>query len=119
MGQVERGIVRGSNREGPGGDRRDNGYLPLAGHPSTVHPANMAAGGDRRNGSFPLGAGASSVNPPNASAFRFSPEQVPNTSSGAPGSAVEPGRGTVPVNPFMPSGAVERSLPVADMAPKR
>jgi hypothetical protein len=116
MGQVERGVVRGSNDQAPRGDHRNNSFLPLSGGASTVQPANMAAGGDRRMGSFPLGSSGSPVNPPNSSDFRFSPGQVPNTSSGMPGSAVEPGRGSVPVNPFLPGGAAARSLPEADMA---
>ena len=42
----------------PGGDDRNNGFLPLSGGASTVHPANMRdRAGDRRNGSFPLSAG--------------------------------------------------------------
>jgi hypothetical protein len=116
MGQVERGVVRGSNDQAPRGDHRNNGFLPLSGGPATVHPANMADGGDRRMGSFPLSSGGSPVNPPNADAFRWNPSMVPNTSSGQPGSAVQPGRGDVPVNPFLPGGAAARSLPVADEA---
>jgi hypothetical protein len=116
MGQVERGVVRGSNDQAPRGDHRNNSFLPLSGGPSTVHPANQGPGGDRRMSSFPLGGGASPVNPPNADAFRWNPGMVPNTSNGQPGSAVEPGRGSVPVNPFLPGGAAARSLPEADMA---
>jgi hypothetical protein len=117
---VERGVVRGSNMEGPGGNRKNNGFLPLGGGASTVHPANMpGAAGDRRMGSFPLGGGGSPVNPPNNGDFRFNPSQVPNTSGDKPASQVEPGRGDVPVNPFLPGGAAARSLPVSDMAPKR
>ena len=104
--------------EGPGGNRKNNGFLPLGGGASTVHPANMpGAAGDRRMGSFPLGSTGEKINPPNDGKLRFTPGDVPNTSSGSPNSAVEPGRGDVPVNPFLPGGAAARSLPVSDMAP--
>ena len=89
MGQVERGVVRGSNQEGPGGDRRNNGFMPLSGGAATVHPSNMpGAAGDRRGGSFPLSGGASTVKPPNADQFRFNVDQVKMPQ---PESAVEPG----------------------------
>jgi hypothetical protein len=114
MGMVERGVVRGSNKEGPG-DRRNNGFLPLGGGASTVHPANRAgAGGDRRDGSFPLGGGASPVDPPNAKRFDIGMAKMPQ-----PESAIEPGKGTVPVNPFLPGGSAARSMPVSDMPPTR
>ncbi len=101
MGQVQRGVVRGSNREGPGGDGRNNGFLPLGGGAPTVHPANIPGGaGDRRNGSFPLGGGASPINPPNAKRFDVGMVQMPQ-----PESAIEPGKGVVSVNPFLPGGS--------------
>jgi hypothetical protein len=102
MGQVQRGIVRGSNKESPSGDGRANGFLPLGGSSPTVHPANMpGAIGDRRNGSFPLGGGASPINPPNAKRFDVGMVKMPQ-----PESAIEPGKGLVPVNPFLPSGSI-------------
>jgi hypothetical protein len=102
MGTVERGVVRGSNREGPGGDGRNNGFLPLGGGAPTVRPANMpSASCDRRAGSFPLGGGASPVNPPNAKRFDVGMVKMPQ-----PESAIEPGKGVVPVNPFLPSGSI-------------
>lgn len=110
MGKVERGVVRGSNQEGPGGDKRNNGFLPLGGGAGSVHPANQAMGGDRRMGSFPLGGGASPINPPNNKRFSVGDVEMPQ-----PASAIEPGKGDVPVNPFLPGGAVARSLPVSDM----
>jgi hypothetical protein len=111
MANVERGVVHGSNKEGPGGDRRANGFMPLSGSAATVHPANMAAGGDRRaNGSVSLSGGAPTINPPNHK-FEAGMVKMPQ-----PESAIEPGRGTVPVNPFVAGGAAARSLPVADMA---
>ena len=41
MGSVQRGVVHGSNSEGPGGNRANNGFLPLGGGSPTVNPANM------------------------------------------------------------------------------
>jgi hypothetical protein len=104
MGTVERGVVKGSNKEGPGGDGRNNGFLPLSGGAATVHPANRSGpGGDRRAGSFPLGGGASPVDPPNAKRFDVGMVKMPQ-----PESAIEPGKGAVPVNPFLPGGAAAR-----------
>jgi hypothetical protein len=103
MANVERGVVKGSNQEGAGGDRRNNGFLPLGGGGSTVRPSNeMGAGGDRRNGSFPLTAGGERITPPN---HRF---EVGMVKMPQPESAIEPGKGTVPVNPFLPGGAAAR-----------
>jgi hypothetical protein len=110
---VERGVVKGSNKEGPGGDDRRNGFLPLSGGASSVHPANCGPGGDRRNGSFPLSGGAPAIQ---RNGERFNVDQVGMPEQPWP---AEPGRGAVPVNPLLPSGAAARSLPVADEAPKR
>ena len=110
---VQRGVVKGSNKEGPGGDDRNNGFLGLSGGASTVHPANQAMGGDRRNGSFPLAGGAPAIQ---RNMERFNVDQVGMPDQPFPD---EPGKGAVPVNPFLPGGAAARSLPVADMAPKR
>lgn len=113
MGQVERGVVKGSNQQGPGGDRRNNSFLPLGGGAATVHPSNMpGAAGDRRGGSFPLSGGASTVKPPNADQFRFNVDQVKMPQ---PESAVEPGVGAVPVNPFLPGGAATKAMPASEM----
>ena len=97
MGSVQRGVVRGSNKEGPGGDGRNNGFLPLGGGAPTVRPANN---GDKRAGSFPLGGGASPINPPNAKRFDVGMVEMPQ-----PASAIEPGKGAIPVNPFLPGGS--------------
>ena len=103
MGAVQRGVVKGSNEEGRGGDHRANGYLPLGGGAPTVHPANeMGAGGDHRAGSFPLTAGAPMVKP---AQHRFNVDEV---KMDQPASAIEPGKGAIPVNPFLPGGAVAR-----------
>ena len=110
---VERGVVRGSNKEGPGGDGRKNGFLPLAGGAGTVHPSNRGPGGDRRDGSFPLSGGGPAIK---RNEERFNVDQVGMPEQPWPS---EPGKGAVPVNPFLPGGAAARSLPVADMPPKR
>ena len=107
---VQRGVVRGSNKEGPGGDHRNNGFMPLSGGAGTVHPSNMGPGGDKRNGSFPLSAGAAMTKPPD---HRFNVGQVGMPDQPWPD---QPGKGSVPVNPFLPGGMAARSLPVADEA---
>jgi hypothetical protein len=106
------GIIKGSNREGPGGDRRNNGFLPLSGGAPTVHPANRTdTAGDRRNGSFPLGAsGGIGVALPNDTTFRAGDKGL---SSPHP-TAVSPGKGMVPVEP---GGST--ALKVSDMAPPK
>ena len=113
MGQVQRGVVKGSNKEGRGGDDRNNGFLPLSGGMGAVHGSNQAMGGDKRMGSFPLSAGAPMVKPPDHR-FNVGDAQMPQ-----PAPAVEPGMGAVPVNPFLPSG-VPAGLrgTQADEAPK-
>jgi hypothetical protein len=100
MANVERGVVKGSNREGPGGDGRNNGFLPLGGGAATVRPSNQGPGGDRRGGSFPLGATGERITPPNHK-FDVGMVKMPQ-----PESAIEPGKGVVPVNPFLPSGSI-------------
>ena len=113
MNSVQRGVVKGSNKEGPGGDGRNNGFMPLSGGASPVNPPNMGAGGDRRGGSFPLGGGAPMVKPPDHR-FNVDEARMPQ-----PPSAVEPGKGLVPVNPFLPGGSpAQIGMAVSDMAPK-
>jgi hypothetical protein len=112
---VERGVVRGSNKPTVRGDDRENGFLSLAGGPSAARPSNESGPrGDRRNGSFPLAEMGSPVSPPNSRRFSVGEGLTPQ-----PASQIEPGKGSVPVNPFLPGGGVARSLPVSDMPPKR
>jgi len=110
---VQRNVVKGSNQEGPGGDKRNNGFMGLGGSGSTVRPANEGPGGDKRNGSFPLSGGAPAIQ---RNMERFNVDQVGMPDQPFPD---QPGKGAVPVNPFLPGGAAARSLPVADMAPKK
>ena len=99
---------------GPAGNMKNNGFLGLGGGAGSVNPPNTGAGGDHRAGSFPLGGSGSPVNPPNNRRFSVGDVEMPQ-----PASAIEPGKGAVPVNPFLPGGAVAHSLPVADMAPRK
>ena len=113
MGKVERGVVRGSNKEGPGGDLRNNGFLGLAGGASTVHPANRSGPGaaTAATARSRSACGASPINPPNNRRFEVGDVEMPQ-----PESAIEPGRGADPVNPFLGSGAAAKAMPVSDMA---
>ena len=62
MPNVERDVVKAPN-ETMKGDHRANGYLPLAGGASTVHPSNEARkGGDRRGGTADLAGQAPTTN---------------------------------------------------------
>jgi hypothetical protein len=115
MGRVERGVVKPPNKPTAGGDDRNNGFLPLGGGASTVHPANYGPGGDRKMGSFPLSGGAPAIQ---RNGYRFDVDDAPGTANPMP-TAVEPGKGTVPVNPFLPGGAVARADSVPDEARPR
>jgi hypothetical protein len=101
--------VKPANQEGPGGNCRNNGYLPLSFGMGDVRPSNLGWGGDRRGGSNPLGGSASPVVPPN---HRF---DVGLAKMPQPESAVEPGKGAVPVNPWDSMGQPAKSMPTADM----
>jgi hypothetical protein len=107
---VKRGVVKGSNKAGPGGDDRNNGFLSLAGGASSVHPANRGPGGDMRSGSFPLAGGAPAIQ---RNAERFNVDQVGMPDQPFPDA---PGKGAVPVNPFLPGGAAARAMPEQDSA---
>jgi hypothetical protein len=113
MGQVERGVVRPANKPTTGGDDRNNGFLPLSGMSSPVSPPNQGPGGDRRGGSFPLGGASPAIRD---TQHRFNVDEVLMPQ---PASAIEPGKGAIPVNPFMPGGAAARSASVADDAKAR
>ncbi len=112
MPNVERDVVKPANETGRAGARARNGFLPLTGSPATVHPSNEpGARGDRRGGTADLTPHSSPVRVPD---HRFN---VENAKMPQPPSAVEPGKGAVPVNPFVPGGqGVNRAYPVADMA---
>lgn len=96
---AEHGVVKGSNVEGSAGDRRNNGYLPLSGSAMPAHAPNpMFMGGDKGM-SMPAGPQGSPLQPPD---HRFDVNQVHMPQ---PASAMQPGKGAIPVQPFKTSGA--------------
>jgi hypothetical protein len=115
MPNVERDVVKPANEPGPAGARANNGFLPLAGGPPAAHPSNESgAHGDRRGGSANLTPLASPVRTPD---HRFN---VESAKMPQPPAAVEPGKGAVPVIPFVPGGqGINRAYPEADMAKPR
>lgn len=102
-GDALRGVVKPPNEAGPGGNRASNSYFPLAGSASPLPPAGLS-GGDRRNGSFPLGEIASPVHVP---AQRF---DVETAKMAQPPSAIEPGKGAIPVEPGDIAGRTSRAV---------
>jgi hypothetical protein len=96
-GGTRRGVVQPPNQSGPGGNRANNSYLPLGGsaHPGTPPHHD---GGDRRSGCVPLGKMASPVHLPD---HRF---DVDTAKMPQPPSAVELGRGAIPVTPWDAAG---------------
>jgi hypothetical protein len=101
------------NQTGPAGTRVNNGFLPLAHEASSVNPPNHGPGGDHKGGSYPLGGMASPVQPPNHK-FAVGSSKMPQ-----PPSAVEPGRGAIPVEPFGQSGQPRLAMSVPDMRSAR
>jgi hypothetical protein len=99
-------------------DRRANGYLPLTGSASPVDPPNKTrfAHGDP-GGSGPLTKMAAPL-PPIPNDGRFRDGDPGRTADGRPSTAMEPGKGDVPVNPFMISGAIVPSATMRDSAKK-
>jgi hypothetical protein len=93
-------------------DRRDNGYLPLTGASSPVATANLSRfrHGDP-GGSADLTRLASPVAPPNERLR----EGDPGYTVLAP-AAVEPGKGAVPVSPFLASGGLVPPARIRDEA---
>jgi hypothetical protein len=102
-GGGRRSAVKPPNEAGPGGNRANNSFLPLAGSASPHPPGGL--GGDRRNGSFPLGEIASPVHLPE-NRFDVETAKMPQ-----PPSAIEPGRGAIPVNPWDAAGRPNQAVP--------
>jgi hypothetical protein len=105
MAKVERGIVKPPNQElqGLGATRS---HAPRAEVPA-MPPLKPALHG----GSADLTRQPSPVAP---ASCRFN---VDNACMSQPPSAIEPGKGDVPVNPFLASGnAIIRTLPIIDDA---
>lgn len=107
-GDARWGVVKPSNEAGPGGNRANNGYLPLGGSAGPLAPAGLV-GGDRRNGSYAVGEVASPVHLP-AQRFDVESAKMPQ-----PPSAIEPGRGAIPVNPWDASGRPNRMVPEPEL----
>jgi hypothetical protein len=112
MPNVGRRVVKAPNEEHRG-DRRANGFLPLAGSGPAVSPPNNMHG-DRRGGSASLAELTSPVSTPDHR-FMIEDAEMPQ-----PPSAFQPGKGAIPVNPSVPGGqGVNKVYPVADMARPR
>jgi hypothetical protein len=86
--------VRGSNIEGPAGNRANNGYLPLTRDTNPVRAPNTDPGGCRENGTMPTSGSSSPVRPPNETPMR--PGSSLQRSNPV---AVSFGEGSVPVGP--------------------
>jgi hypothetical protein len=109
-----RGVVKPPNEAGPGGNRANHSYLPL-GPSAGAAPPSGRSGGDRRRGCVPLGGMASPVQAP-AHRFDIGAAKMPQ-----PASAIEPGKGAIPVSPWDASGRPSRAViePDADRPPRR
>ena len=105
---AERGVVRPPNQPGPAGSGANNSYLPLDRKAGGVAPSKYGADGDRRGGSADLAGQASPVTPPN---HRF---DVGMAKMPQPPSAIEPGKGAVPVTPWTDTGQPSRAIPEPD-----
>ena len=103
-GDARWGVVKPSNEAGPGGNRANNSYLPLDGSAGPL-PTGGPGGGDRRNGCVPLGGIASPVRLPDER-FDFETAKMPQ-----PPSAIEPGKGAIPVNPWNAAGRPNQAGP--------
>jgi hypothetical protein len=105
---AERGVVRPPNQPGAAGSAAKNSYLPLDRRDGGVHASNYGTGGDRRGGSADLTGQSSPVVPPN---HRF---DVGMAKMPQPPSAIDPGKGAVPVTPWAPTGQPNRAIPEPD-----
>ena len=97
---VERGVVRPSNQPGAAGSGANNSYLPLDRRAAGVNPSHYGTGGDNCGGSADLAGQATPVRLPNHH-FDVSMAKMPQ-----PPSAIELGRGAVPVTPGLPNRAI-------------
>ncbi len=91
-GGAPRGVIKPPNEAGPCGNRAHNSYLPLAAEAGPRLDGDHG-GGDRRRGCVPLGGMPSPVRPP-SQRFDVGDAEMPQ-----PPSAVDPGKGAIPVNP--------------------
>jgi hypothetical protein len=74
--------------------------------------------GKENNGYLPMTRTAGNVRPSNDSTLRDGDKGTSGPASANP-SAVMPGQGAVPVNPFLVSGGLVPSRPIADEATER
>jgi hypothetical protein len=114
MAEMQRGVVKPPNEGEFSSNKANNGFMPLSRDASPCRPPNETIKDGDPGGSFSLAKMASPVNPPNMGLKDGDPGYTPR-----PGSAVEPGKGAVPVNPFLVSGGIRPAMPVADMAKPR
>ncbi len=114
-GGATRTIVTPPNETGTGGNRAKNGYLPLAGATGSVLPINHG-GGDRRHGAAP----ARRYGKPCETA-RIIGSTSAHAKMPQPPSAIEPGKGAIPVNPWNATGEPNRAIaePDAGRPPRR
>jgi len=110
MPDRERGVLKPPNMSDFKGDCRNNGFLPLSGAKTPVSASNLSRfmHGDA-GGSADLARHKSPVVPANAKLVDGDPGYTSQ-----PDSAVEPGRGAIPVNPLLVSGqGLARAIPIA------
>ena len=81
---VERGVVKGSNKEGPGGDRRKTASWACPAAPARSTPPTAAPAATARNGSFPLTDTAPAIQR-NMERFRPDRSACRNSVPGQPG----------------------------------
>jgi hypothetical protein len=106
--ETDRGVVSPPNRTGAAGNGAKNSYLPLDRKVGGAIPLTHGSGGDRRGGSADLTGQRSPVTPPDHR-FDSSAAKMPQ-----PPSAIEPGRGAIPVSPWAESGKPNRATPQPD-----
>lgn len=112
VNNFERGRGAPPSNEIPGGNRANNGFLPLTRLSSPALPLNR---GDRKNGSASLAGMPSPVHLPDQ---RF---DVRRAKMPQPPSAIEPGKGAIPISPWDDQGRPMRALtePDADKPPRQ
>jgi hypothetical protein len=116
MPDSQRSVVKPPNMSGFKGDARTNGFLSLSGAGSPVSAPNLSRflHGDA-GGSADLARRTSPVSPTTSTLVDGDPGYTLQ-----PDSAVEPGKGAVPVNPFVASRpGISRANGITDDAKQR
>ena len=116
MPPAEKGVVKAPNQGEFSTDRRSNGFLPLTPGPGSIPSTNLSRfmHGDA-GGSADMTRQGTPISPPNAGVFKAG--DVGRTDQAAP-AAVQPGKGAVPVNPFLKSGSIVPASEMRDSAKK-